>query len=90
MFKVIFETKKENQVQLQGIGWKNAIPANAVQVGQHILWNWGFISEILEIVPTKSGKSLNITTKSETGYVNTSRYSATRLLAINELNPEVQ
>lgn len=86
MFKVIFEQKRENQVQLQGVGWKSALQACNVSVGQHIIWNFGSTSLITAITPTKSGKSYNITTKSETGYVSTNRYAATRLLAIEELN----
>ena len=86
MFKVIFEQKRENQIRLQGIGYKNAMQACNVSVGQHIIWNFGSTSLILDITPTKSGKSYNITTKSETGYVSTNRYAATRLLAIEELN----
>lgn len=67
---------------LQGIGNKPAIPAKELKVGTIILWNYGYTSEVLDIVPSKSGKTLIATTKSESGNIYQRRFNADKLVAI--------
>ena len=49
--------EKLGLIRLQGIGCLPAIRAEELQVGDITVWNYGFKEEVIEIEPTKSGKS---------------------------------
>lgn len=53
-------------VKLQGIrGQQHGIAVKAVKVGDVIIWNFGYKSEIVEIMPSKTGKTITLMLKSE-------------------------
>lgn len=49
-----------NQIHLQGIGKVQAIPAKELKIGTVMMWNYGYTSEVLEITPLKSGKTIRV------------------------------
>ena len=73
------------KIHLQGIG---SVPAKAVKDlnvygGDIIMWNYGYKSLVLRLIPSKTGKTFSATLKSlETGKVLTRKLSAERLVAI--------
>lgn len=38
------------RVWLQGFGWCNAIPASEIEVGDILVWNYGYTSQVVEVV----------------------------------------
>lgn len=77
--------KRKHQSQLQGLGWKNAVAAQELKPGQHILYNYGSKSLILAVEP-KGAKSVIVTTICEKGSQYNRRYSINTLVAVDELN----
>ena len=75
--------KRKHQNQLQGIGWKNAVAAQELKPGQHILYNYGLRSLILAVEP-KGAQSVIVTTIDERGNQFNRRYKS--LVAVDELN----
>lgn len=71
-------------VKLMGVyGRTDAKPAEEMQVGDIVLWNYGVKGVVLNIVPSASGKTYDITTKTlDTGYISTRRYGAKRLIGV--------
>lgn len=41
---------QNQQVRLQGIGWKDATPAGCLRAGNRIVYNYGETAEVLRIV----------------------------------------
>lgn len=77
--------KRKHQSHLEGIGWKNAVAAQELKPGQHIIYNYGYKSLIVA-VETKSTKSVIVTTLDERGNQYSRRYKLTSLVAVDELN----
>lgn len=77
--------KRKHQSHLEGIGWKNAVAAQELKPGQHIIYNYGSKSLIVS-VETKSTKSVIVTTLDERGNQYSRRYRLTSLVAVDELN----
>lgn len=69
-------------VHLQGIGKHKAIQAEKLVPGSVIVWNFGYKSIVLSVVPSKSGKTYTITTESENGKIYTRKTTKDRLFAI--------
>ena len=76
-------------VRIQAVGWVPAKPARELQVGDVVLWNFGYATEVVAIEPSKSGKTLTVTYRpSDLGRRNawakehTRRHSADSLLGI--------
>lgn len=71
-------------MRLQGI--YNELPAKAVKdlkVNDIITWNYGYKSQVVDLTPTKSGKSYNVSLKSlQDGIVRNRQMRATRLVAV--------
>lgn len=71
-------------MRLQGI--YNELPAKAVKdlkIGDIITWNFGYKSQVVDLTPTKSGKSYNVSLKSlQDGIVRDRQMRATRLVAV--------
>lgn len=71
-------------MRLQGI--YNELPAKAVKdlkVNDIITWNFGYKSQVVDLTPTKSGKSYNVSLKSlQDGIVRNRQMRATRLVAV--------
>lgn len=77
--------KRKHQSHLEGIGWKNAVAAQELKPGQHIIYNYSSKSLIVS-VETKSTKSVIVTTLDERGNQYSRRYRLTSLVAVDELN----
>lgn len=70
-------------MRLQGIYYE--LPEKAVKdlkIGDIITWNFGYKSQVVDLTPTKSGKSYNVSLKSlQDGIVRDRQMRATRLVA---------
>lgn len=88
---VSHQRKFEGEVQLQSVGKKPAIKAQNLIVGDVMVWNFGSTSKVVEIIPSKTGKTLTVITE----YVNFKgeveqgkrRFNADRLVVVQDLNP---
>lgn len=79
-----------NTVKLQGIcGEQKGTPTKKLKVGDVIVWNFGYKSEVVEIIPSKTGKTITFMLMSlESGNVNPRKMGADRLVVIEEKKPE--
>ena len=74
------------KIRLQGTGWHDAIPVRELKIGYIIEWNFGYTSEVLNLIPTKTGKQINVIMRSnDTGNITERRMGADRLVAIKEV-----
>lgn len=79
-----------NTVKLQGIhGQQPAIPTKELRVGDFIIWNFGYKSEVVEIIPSKTGKTITFMLKSlESGNINARKMGADRLVVVETKTQE--
>lgn len=79
-----------NTVKLQGIsGQKKGTPTKDLRVGDIIVWNYGYKSEVVEITPSKTGKTITFALKSlESGNVNHLKMGADRLVVVEKKKQE--
>ena len=79
-----------NTVKLQGIyGEKKGTPTKDLIIGDIIVWNFGYKSEVVDIIPSKTGKTITFMLKSlESGNVNSRKMGADRLVVIEEKKQE--
>lgn len=79
-----------NTVKLQGIhGEKKGTPTKDLKIGDVIIWNFGYKSEVVEIIQSKTGKTITFMLKSlESGNINPRKMGADRLVVIEEKKPE--
>ena len=77
-------------VKLQGIcGAQKGTPTKDLKVGDVIVWNYGYKSEVVEIIPSKTGKTITFMLKSfESGNVSPRKMGADRLVVIEEKKQE--
>lgn len=77
----------KNTIKLHGIyGEKQGIPTKDLQIGDIIMWNWGYKSEVVEILPSKTGKTITFMLKSlQDGNIRPRRMSADRLVVKHNL-----
>lgn len=71
---------KEQPIRLQGIGWGPGIQAQNIKVGDRLMWNYGYVSEVVGIDPAGE-KFLNFSLKDEAGKVWPRRMGKERLVA---------
>ena len=72
-------------VHLQWIGEKPGKRVDELRVGDVIMWNGGATSEVLELTPTATGKSITATLReSGDGRVVNRQMRATRYVAMAE------
>ena len=73
-------------VKLQGIhGEKQGTPTKDLKVGDVLVWNYGYKSEVVEILPSKSGKTITFMMKSlESGNISPRKMGADRLVVVEE------
>lgn len=71
-------------VKLQGIhGQKKAVPTKQLKVGDLIIWNFGYKSEVIGITPSKTGKTITFILKSlDSGNISPRKMGADRLVAV--------
>lgn len=81
-----------NTIKLQGIrGQQKGTATKDLKVGDVIIWNYGYKSEVVEIIPSKTGKTITFMLKSfESGNINARKMGADRLVVIEERQPEEQ
>ena len=79
-----------NTIKLQGIhGDRKGTPTKDLKIGDVIIWNFGYKSEVVEIIPSKTGKTITFMLKSlESGNINPRKMVADRLVAIEEKKQE--
>lgn len=71
----------ENQIWLQHVGYKPAVKAETLKVGDVLMWNYGYTSTITKIIKV-SAKSILFETKSDdSGNIHQRRLSKNRLVA---------
>ena len=71
----------ENQIWLQHVGYKPAVKAETLKVGDVLMWNWVYTSTITNIIKV-SAKSILFETKSDdSGNIHQRRLSKNRLVA---------
>ena len=74
-------------VKLQGIHGKcKGTATKELKLGDVIIWNFGYKSEVVEIIPSKTGKMITFMLKSlESGNINSRRMSSERLVVVDEV-----
>lgn len=73
-------------MRLQGIGIVLGTPAGDVKVGDRLMWNFGYMSEVLEIVK-ETPKTITVKTKSlDSDYVGEHKMGKSRLVCITSQN----
>ena len=79
-----------NTVKLQGIyGTKEGTPTKDLKVGDVLIWNYGYKSEVVEILPSKTGKTITFMMKSlESGKITPRKMGADRLVVVEEKQEE--
>ena len=70
-------------IHLQGIGCWKAKAVKELCKGDAVMWNYGYMSTVLDILPSATGKTAVITLQScESGKVSQRRMSAETLVGI--------
>ena len=71
------------EIKLQGIyEMKEAKEVKDLKIGDVITWNYGYQSEVVEMIPSKTGKTYTVMLKSlSDGIVRDRKMKATRLVA---------
>ena len=79
-----------NTVKLQGIcGEKQGTPTKDLKVGDVIIWNFGYKSEVVEIIPSKTRKTFTIMLRSfEDGQIRPRKMGADRLVVVERKQEE--
>lgn len=75
-----------NTIKLQGIyGHKEGTPTRDLKISDVIVWNYGYKSEVVEIIPSKIGKTITFMLKSfESGNITPRKMGANRLVVVDE------
>ena len=78
------------KIKLQGIhGAQKGTQAKNLKVGDVIVWNYGYKSEVVEIIPSKTGKTITFMLKSfESCNISPRKMGADRLVVIDEKKQE--
>lgn len=73
-----------NMIKLQGISGQQAgTHAKDLKIGNIIVWDYGYKSEVVEIVPSKTGKTFTFLLKSlEDGKIRDRKMGADRLVVV--------
>ena len=69
-------------VRIQSIGMCEGTPAKELKVGDKLLWNFGYISEVIEITKT-TNESIFTILKCEDGKLYPRRFLKTREVVIH-------
>ena len=79
-----------NTVKLQGIyGAKEGTPTKDLKVGDVLVWNYGYKSEVVEILPSKTGKTITFIMKSlQDGIIRERKLGANTLVVVEEKQEE--
>lgn len=85
---------ENSHIQLQGYGWHPALTGAEIEVGDVMVWNWGYTSEVINITTSKSGKTAEVTLKAQSnhfepdreGKISTRRITMTAKYAVRKQN----
>lgn len=77
-------------VKLQGISQRfGGVAAKNLKVGDVLIWNYGMKSEVVEIIPSKTGKTISFMLRSfESGNINERKMGADRLVVVEPKTEE--
>ena len=71
------------KVKLQGISTpQDAKPVKDLKPGDVILWNFGYSSTVVELIPSKTGKMITAMLRGSDGIISPRKMGAERLVAI--------
>lgn len=72
------------KMRLQGIGMCEAVEASNLKIGDVVIWNYGYKSQVVDIIPSKTGKTATFKMLSLTsGEVHDRKMSMTRPVVID-------
>ena len=76
-------------IKLQGIsGQKQGTAVKNLKVGDVLVWNYGYKSEVVEIIPSKTGKTITLMLRSfEIGNINPRKMGANSLVVVDIKEP---
>lgn len=79
-----------NTIKLQGIsGQQEGTATKNLKIGDVIVWNYGMKSEVVEIIPSKTGKIITFMLKSrQDGEIRSRKMSAERLVVVEKKQQE--
>lgn len=79
-----------NTIKLQGIsGQHEGTEAKNLKIGDVIVWNYGMKSEVVEIIPSKTGKTITFMLKShQDGEIRSRKMGAERLVVVEKKHQE--
>lgn len=79
-----------NTIKLQGIsGQQEGTATKNLKIGDIIVWNYGYKSQVVEIIPSKTGKTITFMLKSlESGNINSRKMGAERLVVVEKKKEE--
>ena len=69
-------------IQLQSVGRVPATVAKNIVVGSKLMWNFGYVNEVIQVEYSKTGKTMVITEKTPEGKEYKRRLGINRLVAI--------
>lgn len=73
-----------NTVKLQGIyGHQAGTAVKNLKVGDVVIWNFGYKSEVIDLIPSKTGKTITAMLRSfEDGQIRPRKMGAERLVVV--------
>lgn len=73
-----------NTVKLQGIAGQQAGTAvKDLKIGDVLVWNYGYKSEVVELIPSKTGKTITAMLRSQQdGQIRARKMGAERLVVV--------
>ena len=78
-----------NTIKLQGIsGQQKGTATKDLKVGDVIIWNYGYKSEVVEIIPSKTGKTITFMLRSFEGNKISHRKMGDDRLVVVESKPQ--
>lgn len=79
-----------NTIKLQGIsGQQEGTAVKNLKIGDIIVWNYGMKSEVVEIIPSKTGKTITFMLKSnQDGEIRSRKMGAERLVVVEKKQQE--
>lgn len=74
----------KNTVKLQGIyGQQAGTAVKNLKVGDVLVWNYGYKSEVVELIPSKTGKTITAMLRSQQdGQIRARKMGAERLVVV--------
>lgn len=71
-------------MKLQGIyGEQKSKAVSEIKKGDVLIWNYGYTSVVVDLIPSKTGKTITALLKSNSdGIIRERKMSATRLVAV--------